>query len=67
NYDSMIGKLIVQGRDRGEAIARMRAALGEMKIGPIATTIPLHQRLLTQAAFVTADFDINWVERFLDE
>lgn len=67
NYDSMIGKLIVHGRDRGEAIARMRAALGEMKIGPIATTIPLHQRLLTQAAFVTADFDINWVERFLDE
>ena len=67
NYDSMIGKLIVHGRDRDEAIARMRAALGEMKIGPIATTIPLHQRLLNHHAFVSADFDINWVERLLDE
>jgi acetyl-CoA carboxylase biotin carboxylase subunit len=67
NYDSMIGKLIVHGRDRNEAIARMRAALGEMKIGPIATTIPLHQRLLNHHAFVSADFDINWVERLLDE
>ena len=67
NYDSMIGKLIVHGRDRTEAIARMRAALGEMKIGPIATTIPLHQKLLSHPAFVTADFDINWVERFLEE
>ncbi len=67
NYDSMIGKLIVHGRNRDEAIARMRAALGEMKIGPIATTIPLQQRLLTHHAFVSADFDINWVERLLDE
>ena len=67
NYDSMIGKLIVHGRNRDEAIARMRAALGEMKIGPIATTIPLHQRLLNHHAFVSADFNINWVERLLDE
>ena len=67
NYDSMIGKLIVHGRNRDEAIARMRAALGEMKIGPIATTIPLHQRLLNHHAFVSADFDINWVERLLEE
>jgi acetyl-CoA carboxylase, biotin carboxylase subunit len=66
NYDSMIGKLIVHGRDRAEAIARMRAALGEMKVGPIATTIPLHQQLLNEQAFVEADFDINWVERLLD-
>jgi acetyl-CoA carboxylase biotin carboxylase subunit len=67
NYDSMIGKLIVHGRDRTEAIARMRAALGEMKIGPIATTIPLHQNLINQPAFINADFDINWVERYLEE
>ncbi len=67
NYDSMIGKLIVHGRDRNEAVSRMRSALGEMKIGPIATTIPLHQRLLNHHAFVSADFDINWVERLLDE
>jgi acetyl-CoA carboxylase biotin carboxylase subunit len=66
NYDSMIGKLIVHGRDRNEAIERMRSALSEMKIGPIASTIPLHQRLLNHHAFVSADFDINWVERLLD-
>ena len=67
NYDSMIGKLIVHGRNRHEAIARMRSALGEFKVGPIATTIPLHQRLLNHHAFVSADFDINWVERLLEE
>ncbi|MBC8309240.1 MAG: acetyl-CoA carboxylase biotin carboxylase subunit [Phycisphaerales bacterium] len=67
NYDSMIGKLIVHGRDRNEAIARMRSALSEMKVAPIATTIPLHQRLLNHHAFVSHDFDINWVERLLEE
>ncbi len=67
NYDSMIGKLIVHGSDRDDAISRMRSALSEMKIGPIKTTIPLHQRLLNEKAFVTADFDINWVERLLEE
>ena len=63
----MIAKLIVHGRDRDEAIARMRSALGEFSVSPIATTIPLHQRLLNHHAFVSADFDINWVERLLDE
>lgn len=66
NYDSMIGKLIVHGHDRADAISRMRAALSEMKIGPIKTTIPLHLRLLNHQSFVSADFDINWVERLLD-
>jgi acetyl-CoA carboxylase biotin carboxylase subunit len=67
NYDSMIGKLIVHGRDRDEAIVRMRSALAEMKVGPIATTIPLHQQLLQHQTFIEADFDINWVERLLEE
>ncbi len=67
NYDSMIGKLIVHGRDRNEAIARMRSALSEFQVGPIATTIPLHQRLLSHDSFVSADFNINWVERLLEE
>ncbi|MBT4523341.1 MAG: acetyl-CoA carboxylase biotin carboxylase subunit, partial [Phycisphaerae bacterium] len=67
NYDSMIGKLIVHGRDRNEAIVRMRCALSEMKVGPIATTIPLHLQLLNQQPFIEADFDINWVERLLEE
>lgn len=67
NYDSMIGKLIVHGRNRHEAITRMRCALGEFKVGPIATTIPLLQRLLNHHSFVSANFDINWVERLLEE
>jgi acetyl-CoA carboxylase biotin carboxylase subunit len=67
NYDSMIGKLIVHGRNREEATARMRCALSEFQVGPIATTIPLHQRLLNHHAFVSASFDINWVEHLLDE
>ncbi len=66
NYDSMIGKLIVFGRDRTESIARMRCALTELKIGPIATTIPLHQRLMNHQSFVNAEFDIHWVERLLE-
>lgn len=67
NYDSMIGKLIVHGRDRNEAIARTRAALSEMKVSPIATTIPLLQQLLNHHSFVSAEFDINWVERLLEQ
>jgi acetyl-CoA carboxylase biotin carboxylase subunit len=66
NYDSMIGKLIVHGRTRSEAIARMRGALSEFDIGPGATTIPLHERLMTERRFIEADFDIKYVERLLD-
>ncbi|MCA9296520.1 MAG: acetyl-CoA carboxylase biotin carboxylase subunit, partial [Phycisphaerales bacterium] len=66
NYDSMIGKLIVHGRTRDEAIARMRGALSEFDIGPGATTIPLHERLMTEGRFIEADFDIKYVERLLD-
>ena len=67
NYDSMIGKLIVHGPDRTSAIERMRAALDEFKVGPLATTIPLHRRLMDSREFIEADFDIHYVERWLDE
>jgi acetyl-CoA carboxylase biotin carboxylase subunit len=66
NYDSMIGKLIVHGCDRAEAIARMKRALDEFRIGPIKTTLPLHRRLIEAAPFVDHDFDIHWVERLLE-
>ncbi len=66
NYDSMIAKLIVHGRDRTEAIARMKSAIDEFKIGPIKTTLPLHRRLLECEQFVNADFDIHYVERLLE-
>ena len=65
NYDSMIGKLIVHGPDRATAIARLKVALEEFKIGPIKTTIALHRRLLETPEFVNATFDIHYVERFL--
>ncbi len=52
NYDSMIGKLIVHGANREEAIARMQAALAEFDIGPIKTTIPLHRRMMEHREFV---------------
>jgi acetyl-CoA carboxylase biotin carboxylase subunit len=65
NYDSMIGKLIVHGPTRDAAIARMRQALREFKIGPIRTTIGLHQRIMEHPDFRSANFDIHWVERWL--
>ncbi|MCH2134378.1 MAG: acetyl-CoA carboxylase biotin carboxylase subunit [Phycisphaerales bacterium] len=66
NYDSMIAKLIVHGRDRTEAIARMKSAIDEFRIGPIKTTLPLHRRLLETPQFVDVDFDIHYVERLLE-
>jgi acetyl-CoA carboxylase biotin carboxylase subunit len=65
NYDSMIGKLIVHGKDRSTAIERMKIALSEMKIGPIRTTIPLHLRIMDHQDFVDATHDIHYVERWL--
>ena len=51
HYDSMIAKLITHGRDRQEAMARMRRALDEFVIEGIKTTIPLHKRILNDPDF----------------
>jgi acetyl-CoA carboxylase biotin carboxylase subunit len=67
NYDSMIGKLIVHGKDRPTAIARMKVALDEFEIGPIKTTIPLHRRIMDHPDFVDATHDIHYVERWMKE
>ena len=56
-YDSLIAKLIVMGRDRGDAIARMLAALGNFKVEGVPTTIPMHQQILASKAFTTGDYD----------
>ena len=64
-YDSMIGKLIVHGRDRDEALMRLRRALGEMVVGGVETTIPLHQALLEEPAFLAGDYHIRWLESWL--
>ena len=65
DYDSMIGKLIVYGKDRREAIAKMRGALDEFRIAPIRTTIPLLRRLMDERQFIDARYDIHYLERLL--
>ncbi len=64
-YDSLIGKLIVHGRDRNECLMRLRRALGEYVIEGIETTIPLFQRLLGEADIIDGEYDIHWLENFL--
>ncbi|MZR12745.1 acetyl-CoA carboxylase biotin carboxylase subunit [Maritimibacter sp. DP07] len=66
-YDSLIGKLIVHGRDRPEALARLRRALGELVIDGIDTTIPLFHALLSEEDILTGKYDIHWLEHWLAE
>jgi acetyl-CoA carboxylase biotin carboxylase subunit len=67
NYDSMIGKLIVHGRDRATAIARMRIALSEMVVEGIKTNVPLQQRILADGGFQTGGQNIHYLERRIAE
>ncbi len=64
-YDSMIAKLIVHGRDRAEALSRMRRALDEFVIEGIKTTIPLHQKILRDPDFEKGYVSTTFLERFL--
>jgi len=66
-YDSLIGKLIVHGRDRPECIARLKRCLGEMVVGGIETTIPLFQDLLVQDDIVRGAYDIHWLEQWIKD
>ena len=63
-YDSLIAKLIAHGRDRQEAIARMRRALDMFVVEGVQTTIPLQQRILIDADFLAGDYDTRFLERF---
>jgi acetyl-CoA carboxylase biotin carboxylase subunit len=65
-YDSLIGKLIVYGRDRPEALARLYRALSEIIIDGIDTTIPLFHALLEEEAVQTGDYNIHWLEKWLE-
>ena len=65
-YDSLIGKLIVHGRDRPEALARLSRALSELIIDGIDTTIPLFDALLQEEAVQTGNYNIHWLEKWLD-
>ena len=65
-YDSLIGKLIVHGENRKEAIARLRRALGELIIDGIDTTVPLFEELLNEDDIVNGEYNIHWLEKWLD-
>jgi acetyl-CoA carboxylase biotin carboxylase subunit len=66
-YDSMIAKLIVRGKDRAEAIAKMRQALDEFVVEGIKTNIPFHKRILATEKFASGKFDTHFLEEVLAE
>ncbi|MGQ0570074.1 MAG: acetyl-CoA carboxylase biotin carboxylase subunit [Armatimonadota bacterium] len=66
HYDSLIAKVITWGRDREEAIARMRRALLEFEIGGIRTTIPFHLKVLDNAFFRRGEVSTNFVQRRIE-
>jgi acetyl-CoA carboxylase biotin carboxylase subunit len=65
NYDSMVGKIIVHGDTREQALARMRTALGETVVEGINTNIALHRELLVDAKFMTGGTNIHYLEEWL--
>ena len=64
-YDSLIAKLIVRGRDRAEAVARMRRALDMFVVEGIMTSIPLHRKILAEADFQAGKLDTHFLDRFM--
>ena len=66
-YDSLLGKLIVHGVDRADALARARAALDLLRIDGVTTTVPVHQALLADAEFAAGGVDTAFFERFLQK
>ena len=64
-YDSLIGKLIVHGRNRTECLMRLRRSLDEFVVDGVDTTIPLFQRLMLEPDFQNGDYHIHWLEEFL--
>ncbi|MBR3371750.1 MAG: acetyl-CoA carboxylase biotin carboxylase subunit [Rhodobacteraceae bacterium] len=64
-YDSLIAKLIVHGRDRPEALARLNRALGELIIDGVDSSVPLFRALLEQDDVLTGAYNIHWLEKFL--
>jgi acetyl-CoA carboxylase biotin carboxylase subunit len=65
-YDSLIGKLIVHGRDRPEALARLKRALGELIVDGIDTTVPLFHALLDEPDVLSGNYNIHWLEKWLE-
>jgi acetyl-CoA carboxylase biotin carboxylase subunit len=65
-YDSLLAKVIASGRDRAEALARLRGALARCEIGGVATTIGLHAALTAEPEFARGGVDTGFLPRFLD-
>ncbi len=65
-YDSLIGKLIVHGPNREAALARLKRALGEFIVDGVETTTPLFHALLEEDAVKTGNYDIHWLEHWLE-
>ncbi|GHH01933.1 acetyl-CoA carboxylase biotin carboxylase subunit [Pseudodonghicola xiamenensis] len=66
-YDSLIGKLIVHGRDRDEALARLSRALGELIVDGVDTTVPLFDALLHEPDILKGTYNIHWLEQWLED
>ena len=66
-YDSLIGKLIVHGRSRTEALMRLRRALDEFIVDGVETTLPLYRALVRNADIQNGQFDVHWLEAFLKD
>ena len=64
-YDSLVAKLIAHGKDREEAIQRMKRALDLFIVEGIHTSIPLHKRILNEPDFISGHFDTNFIKRWM--
>jgi acetyl-CoA carboxylase biotin carboxylase subunit len=64
-YDSLLAKLIISGRDRAEALGRLRAALARCEISGVATTLGLHEKLTASQEFEAGGVDTAFLERWL--
>jgi acetyl-CoA carboxylase biotin carboxylase subunit len=64
-YDSLVGKLIVHGKTRGECLMRLRRALDEMVVDGIETTLPLFRALVREPDIIDGDYHIHWLEQYL--
>jgi acetyl-CoA carboxylase biotin carboxylase subunit len=64
-YDSLVGKLIVHGKTRTEALMRLKRALDEVVVDGIETTLPLFRALVRETAIIDGNYHIHWLEQFL--
>jgi acetyl-CoA carboxylase, biotin carboxylase subunit len=64
-YDSLVGKLIVHGKTRGECLMRLKRALDEFVVDGIETTLPLFRALVREKDIIDGDYHIHWLEDFL--